>query len=286
MPLKDLLNNLVKKSKPDETSVSSTKTSSNPPYWQADFSPSTPITANFTHEVGDWGWGNNELENYTDSPQNSYHTASNSLVIKAIVNSKGSENKYTSARLTSKQLLGRCRGYIEATISAPSAKGIWPAFWLLPCDPFKWPEDGEVDIMESWNGASDNHTCLHWGSYEPSELGKHRVAQTSVAGLKKPHVYGFAWEQPERGDGEGGRCVWYIDGRAVMKSQIPKGIRRFEEYRVILNVAIGGNVCNGAVPRDGTYELTVHDLRMCEAPDGGWEKFDDDWRRTREGKPL
>jgi beta-glucanase (GH16 family) len=284
MVLKGLLSSLKKKPQATETSTSTSSTATTQAYWQADFAATTPVNANFNHECGDWGWGNNELENYTDSDVNSFHTERNCLVVKAIVKSKSSENKYTSARLTSKQLLQRSRGYVEATISAPSAKGIWPAFWLLPCDPFKWPEDGEVDIMESWNGSSDNHTCLHWGSYEPSELGKHRVAQTSVSNLTKPHSYGFAWEQPEQE--EGGRCIWYIDGRAVMKSSKPSGIRRFEEYRILLNVAIGGDVCKGAVPRDGTYEMTVHDLKMCEAPQGGWERFDEDWKRARAGKPL
>ena len=281
MGFRDLLSKVVD-SKPEKNSPSSSSTLST--FWQADFSPSSSVSANFNHECGDWGWGNNELENYTNSDENSFHTPNDCLVVKAIVDSKKSNNKYTSARLTSKQLLARRCGYIEATISAPSAKGIWPAFWLLPCDPFKWPEDGEVDIMESWNGLKDNHTCLHWGSYEPSELGKHRVAQTDVSSPKKPHKYGFAWEQPEQGDG--GRCIWYIDGRPVMKSTKPAGTRRFEEFRVILNVAIGGNVCNGAVPKDGIYEMTVHELKMCESIEGGWDKFEQDWRRTREGRPM
>lgn len=184
MVFRDLLSKVVNKTNSDKSSalpsVSSSCTSNTPTYWQADFSSSTLVIENFNHELGDWGWGNNELENYTNTSENSFHTQNNCLVVKAIVNSKSSTNKYKSARLTSKQLLARRCGYVEATISAPSAKGIWPAFWLLPCDPFKWPEDGEVDIMESWNGLKDNHTCLHRGSYEPSDLGKHRRADGCV----------------------------------------------------------------------------------------------------------
>lgn len=80
--------------------------------------------------------------------------------------------------------------------------------------------------------------------------------------------------------------MWYIDGKSVMKSSKPRSIRRFEEYRILLNVAIGGDVCKGAIPKDGTYEMTVHELKMCENVPGGQAKFEQDWRRTREGKPL
>ena len=71
-----------------------------------------------------------------------------------------------------------------------------------------------------------------------------------------------------------------------MKSSKPGGTRRFEDFRIILNVAIGGDVCNGNLPRDGTYEMKVHELKMCESIEGGWDKFEEDWRRTREGRPM
>lgn len=77
--------------------------------------------------------------------------------------------------------------------------------------------------------------------------------------------------------------IWYIDGRAVMKAQRPPGTRPMEDWRVILNVAVGGNVCGGRVPRDGCYDFVVHELRMCDEPDGGWEGFERDWVRAKEG---
>ncbi|KIW04763.1 uncharacterized protein PV09_03954 [Verruconis gallopava] len=250
-------------------------------YWSADFSQSTAVSANFKHECGDWGWGNNELENYTDSEENSFHTQEKCLVLRAVVASAKVRDKYTSARLRTHQTLAKRRGYLEATISSPSAKGIWPAFWLLPSEPFKWPEDGEIDIMESWNRNTLNHCCLHWGHFAGEDMSKHRVREVEVSSITKPHIYGFAWDQPE--SGEGGRMLWYIDGRPVMKATRPGGMRRLEDFQVILNVAIGGNVCNGALPEDGSYEMVVRDLKMCESPDGGWECFEREWLRTREG---
>jgi beta-glucanase (GH16 family) len=260
-------------SKPSSTPV--------PTFWRADFSPSTAVATNVKHECGDWGWGNNELENYTNTPENSFHTQGNGLVLRAVIGSAKPSDKYTSARLRTHQTLQRRCGYLEATISAPSAKGIWPAFWLLPAEPFNWPVDGEIDIMEAWNGDKTNHCCLHWGHFAGEDMAKHRVCETEISGITKPHVYGFAWDQPEHGDG--GRLIWYIDGRPVMKGTRPNGTRRMEDFQVILNVAIGGNVCNGAVPKDGVYDMTVHELKMCDSPNGGWEGFERDWPRTREG---
>jgi len=266
---------------------STTSTITPATYWEADFSSSASVSTNFAHETGDGGWGNNELENYTDNSTNSFHSSNDELVLRALVNSKNADNKtrYTSARLTSHQRLEKRRGYVEATITAPSAKGIWPAFWLLPADPFKWPEDGEVDIFEAWNGEAMNHSCLHWGHFNGPDSQKHRVTEHPIHDMRATHSYGFAWEQPE-GEGEGGRCVWYIDGKSVMKAQKPAGTRRFEDWRIILNVAIGGDVCQGKIPTDGTYDMIVHELKMCLGPEGRWQRFERDWVKTKEGHAM
>jgi beta-glucanase (GH16 family) len=261
------------------------KPSSNPPrpYWQPTFFPSTPISEHFTHELGAHGWGNNELQHYVVHPSNSFHTPSGKLILRAIADSTSAGDKYTSVRLTSHQRLSRRRGCLTAVLTPPCAPGIWPACWLLPAEPFAWPTDGEVDIFESWNGDRVNHSCLHWGHHISEDWNKHRVRDTLVADMASPagHAYAFAWDQPAQG--EGGRMVWYIDGRAVMKAQRPPGTRRMEDWRIILNVAVGGNVCAGRVPQDGCYDFVVHELRMCDEPDGGWESFERDWVGAEEG---
>lgn len=251
-------------------------------YYRLDTSPVNPVSQEIKHELGDWGWGNNELQNYTDRPANSFHTDSNSLVLRAIIDStRQGSDRYTSARLRVKHTLARQNGYLEATISAPSAGGIWPAFWLLPSEPFNWPVDGEVDIMESWNGIPTNHSCLHWGKFEGADMKKHIVQETTINDIPNRHVYGFAWTQPP--SGEGGRCLWYIDGRAVMKADRPAGTRRLEDFQVILNIAVGGNVNQGVTPADGQYDMVVYELKMCESVPGGMDRFEADWRSCRGG---
>ncbi|EUC44835.1 glycoside hydrolase family 16 protein [Bipolaris oryzae ATCC 44560] len=251
-------------------------------YWRPSFDKSTPVSQNFRHEIGDHGWGNNEKQMYTDSPENSFHH-DNRLIVRALVG----PDKWTSARLTSHQTLSRPRGYLSATCLPPSAPGIWPAYWMLPADPFKWPTDGEVDIAESWNAETENHSCLHWGSYTGEDAQKHRVVKTSLPDLaRQPHTYGFAWIEEEGIPGWRGRMIWYIDGRPVMKGSIPEGTRRMEDFRILINIAMGGTVNQGKLPAEGYYDFVVSDMKMCEEPVGGWHAFERDWGCTPEGKAL
>jgi hypothetical protein len=251
-------------------------------YWKPAFDAATPVSTNFRHELGDHGWGNDEKQNYTDSPANSFHH-DNRLVVRGLVQN----GSYTSARLTSHQTLSRPRGYIEATTLPPSAPGIWPAYWMLPCEPFNWPGDGEVDIMENWNDEKTNHSCLHWGHYSGEDAQKHRVVQTPLPDLTtRPHAYGFAWIEEEGIPDWRGRLIWYIDGRPVMRGSIPAGSRRMEDYRILINIAMGGTCNKGQLPSDGYYDLVVSDLKMCEEPVGGWQAFEQAWNATAEGKVM
>jgi len=158
---------------------------------------------------------------------------------------------------------------------------------MLPKDPFKWPEDGEVDIFESWQGDCINHSCLHWGHYNGEDWNKHQVITTPIHDMARcPHTYGFAWIEEDGIPNWRGRMIWYIDGRPIMKTNIPQGTRRMEDYRILINIAMGGNVCGGKLPKDGYYDLVVSDLKMCEEPAGGWDQFERDWGSTPEGRPM
>lgn len=88
------------------------------------------------------GWGNQELQMYTKHPEN---ISTDGSVLR--IHARAENGKYTSARITTLQTFGRDSGYVEATLSVPCAKGIWPAFWSMPKDP-KWPYDGEVCISD------------------------------------------------------------------------------------------------------------------------------------------
>lgn len=291
MPWKDKLKQLKSEwdsvtSQPLQHAAQHLPSQGEPPkvYWQLDFTPQTPTRNDWDLKVGGGGWGNDEKQHYSADAANSFYTQDKTLVLRAIAdhNTQKPENQFTSARLVSKQTLARDRGVLTGTISSPCAAGIWPAFWLLPKEPFSWPDDGEIDIAETWNGDHENKTCLHWGQHNDPQ--KHRVLGTKIPHMsKKPVRYDFAWDQPGGQAGQG-RLLWYIDGKPVMKADIPSGTRPMRDFTVLLNIAMGGNVCGGQVPADGSYEMTVHTLYMAEEPEnGGWKRFDSDWRATTLG---
>jgi hypothetical protein len=268
-------------------------------YYNFKFHPSIPVSTYFEHETGDNGWGNNEAQNYTSSPNNSFHASSN-LILRAISapSQPNKKQRYTSARLLSHQKLSRSSGCLTAVVTSPSASGIWPALWLLPYEPMVWPIDGEIDIAESWMGDNTNHSCLHWGQYNGADAQKHRVRETPIPAMAQRQVkYEFIWQQssqimktshkgskPERAGG--GWMMWLIDGTAVMKTEIPTGIRRLEDFQVVINVAMGGNVCDGKLPKEGIYDFVIHELRMSGEPDGGWGRVDPLWHTTPEGNTM
>lgn len=253
------------------------------PYHQFYFQPGRPVSEQFKHQLGGGGWGNNELQNYTNDDTNSFHTQDSKLVLRGLAQN----GQYTSARLTSWQTLGKQKGSLIAVASPPCARGIWPALWLLPNEPFQWPNEGEFDILETWNADCVNHSCLHWGHFNAQDWNKHNVIETHIGdmGSGRPLTYELAWEQDEsagRNTG-GGRAVWYIDGRAVLKTTIPPGTRRMSDWQIIMNVAMGGNVCQGVLPANGHYDLVVHELKLLDQPTGGWDRFEADWQNAPEG---
>ncbi|KAJ9091693.1 hypothetical protein QFC19_008984 [Naganishia cerealis] len=240
-------------------------------------------------------WGNNEAQNYVASSANSFHrrqasrdgnTTTEALIMRAIIDHTINDKTqaYTSARLSSHRGLGQARGCLSARITAPVAPGIWPAFWLLPQDPFVWPNEGEVDIMESWNGDPDNHSCLHWGHYNGQDWNKHRVLKTRTPHLSSVDgvLFSFAWSE-DQATGNG-KLVWYIDDVPVMRASKPAGTRPMKDFRILLNIAVGGTLNKGKLPENGVYEMVVRDLEIWDAPRGGWPAFERDWSRTAEGK--
>ncbi len=114
-------------------------------------------SSKWTAEIGGGGWGNEELEYYTNSVENAYHDGHGNLVIKAVkvtplnLNCWYGKCQYTSARLITKNKFDQKYGRFEARIKIPRGQGMWSAFWLLGnnIDTVGWSQCGEIDIMEN-----------------------------------------------------------------------------------------------------------------------------------------
>lgn len=134
-------------------------------------------------------------------------------------------------------------------------------------------------------GSNVNHTCLHWGQFNGPDSQKHRVVETDVKGLGQRWVrYEFAWDESDAGL----RMLWWVDGQVVMKTGLKSGTlgRRLSEFQVVINVAMGGNVCGGQSPGEGVYEMRVAEIRIAGECEGGWGRFENDFKRAREGKGM
>ncbi|GAB3482207.1 glycoside hydrolase family 16 protein [Nocardiopsis coralliicola] len=195
-----------------------------------------PDAANWTHETGDHGWGNGELQNYTTSRENSALDGDGNLVITARQEGEG----YTSARMVTKDKVEHSYGRVEARIQIPRGQGIWPAFWMLGADfpETEWPNSGEIDIMENVGfEPSTVHGSVHGPGYSGGEgiTGgyDHPQGGDFADGF---HVYAIDWEP--------GSITWSVDGEpfhTVTPADTGGNEWVFDqEFFLILNVAVGG----------------------------------------------
>ncbi|MCF7561622.1 family 16 glycosylhydrolase [Sabulilitoribacter multivorans] len=114
--------------------------------WSDEFdTPGAPDASKWTYDLGAGGWGNQELQTYTNNAENVI-VEDGFLKITAKANGSG----YTSARLKSENLQEFTYGRVEVRAKLPAAQGTWPAIWMLGAnfDTVGWPTCGEIDIME------------------------------------------------------------------------------------------------------------------------------------------
>jgi beta-glucanase (GH16 family) len=122
--------------------------------WSDDFTGNAgtlpdPTKWSFDIGTGQDGWGNQELQYYTNRPENVAHDGEGNLVITARSESFGGRT-FTSARIKTQGLFQQAYGRFEARIKNPYGPGLWPAFWMLGSniESVGWPKAGEIDIME------------------------------------------------------------------------------------------------------------------------------------------
>lgn len=203
---------------------------------------SSPDSANWRFDIGtgENGWGNQELQYYTDRPENIALDGEGNLVITArSENFRGSG--FTSARINTKDLFEQAYGRIEARLITPFGPGIWPAFWMLGenFDEVGWPQTGEIDIMEL-RGQQPN---IVLGSvHGPGFSGGNAI--TKPFGLQQGrfdtdyHIYAVEWF-PDRID-------YFVDDflyQRITKEDVEDagGEWVFDKpFFLLMNVAVGG----------------------------------------------
>lgn len=199
-----------------------------------------PDSSKWSYDIGSEnnGWGNNELQYYTNADKKNAFVNSGTLKITALKESKEGM-KYTSARLISKHKGDFQYGRFEARAKVPVGIGTWPAIWMLPTDWTYggWPNSGEIDILEHVGYDQDVvHISVHTKAYHHSIHTQKTAFQKINAASDRFHLYRIDWT-PDYIKG-------FIDDKEIFHFINEK--KTFEEwpfdqkFHWILNLAVGG----------------------------------------------
>lgn len=209
------------------------------PMWADEFDyTGLPDKTKWGYDIGGGGWGNNELEYYTDREENA--SVANGLLTITAKKETYQNRNYTSARLVSKGKGDFLYGRFEVKARLPKGKGTWPAIWMLPTDWAYggWPKSGEIDIMEHVGYDPDVvHISVHTEAYNHT-IGTQKTATRKVEkAMEEFHLYRVDWTPYAiRG---------YIDDKLLFTFvNEKKGSAEWpfdKRFHFLLNVAVGGN---------------------------------------------
>ena len=232
---------------PPELPQSLTKPEGYALVWSDEFNmDGLPDPARWTYDThrNAQGWYNDELQYYANARPQNARIENGSLIIEARIDpgiktlSDWGGQKYSSARLMTKDRAAWDYGYVDVRAKLPCGVGLWPAIWMLPQNGDKWPDDGEIDIMEYVGFQDDTfHATIHTKDYnhiKGTEVGE-KLNMDGACGEFQTHS--LLWT-PERitvavngtpyfvydndGKGQGG---WPFD----------------DPFYLILNIAVGGS---------------------------------------------
>lgn len=213
--------------------------------WADEFENSgTPDSTKWSYDLGDGcpnvcGWGNNELEYYTQDSTN-VRVENGILVIEARQDSLGGK-PYTSTRIVSRKKGDWLYGRVEAKAKLPKGKGTWPAIWMLSTE-WKyggWPQSGEIDIMEHVGyDPGVIHGTLHSDKYNHVKKTQQEGKITVPDPQEAFHVYAVEWEENE--------IRFYVDEKLYHRvKRNPEddfhGWPFDQKFHLIMNLAVGGN---------------------------------------------
>lgn len=252
--------------------------------WSDEFDAAAGTRADsryWSYETGGWGWGNDELQYYSDSTDNAAHDGEGNMVITtrkvedpaaAGLECWYGPCEYTSARLITEGKVDVLHGRMEARAQMPDGEaGIWPAIWSLG-DDFRdvgWPRTGEIDIMEYVGKLPDE---IFGTIHGPGYSGGQAYGDTYDFGEDLSGqwlTFAVEWEE--------GEIRWYVqrDGgeeilfhTATPADVAPNDWVYEHPFSLIMNMAVGGNF-GGPLADTLTFpqELKVDYVRVYQAPD-------------------
>ncbi|MDZ4795008.1 MAG: glycoside hydrolase family 16 protein [Bacteroidota bacterium] len=191
-----------------------------------------PDQAKWGYDIGGSGWGNNELQYYTNRPVNA--TALNGILKINAIKESFNGSAYTSARLLSKNKFSFKYGKIDVRAKVPAGLGTWPAIWMLGSniDVVNWPSCGEIDIMEH-RGSELNKIfgTLHY----PGRSGGNPDGRTITIPTATTDFHNYIVEWTPN------YIKFYVDTQLFFTFSNNSLVPFNHNFFIILNVAMGGN---------------------------------------------
>ncbi len=213
--------------------------------WNDEFDGPALNLEKWSYEIGGHGWGNNELQYYSDDDSTAF-IQDGKLVIRADLVPQGTGSSdnlryFSSARLRTSGKGDWRYGRIEVKAKLALGQGIWPAIWMLPTDWMYggWPESGEIDIMEHVGYDPGRvHGSIHTGSYN-HKINTQRGGSKLVDKISsKFYVYAIEWYED--------RIDFLIDDSKYFSFQ-NDGKNDFntwpfnQRFHLLINIAVGGD---------------------------------------------
>jgi beta-glucanase (GH16 family) len=206
--------------------------------WQDEFNTNgSPDLTKWSYDIGGNGWGNNELQYYTNGNNASVVDGNLEIVAKKEIVSGRS---YSSSRMVSRGKGDFLYGRFEARAKLPKGRGTWPAIWMLSTENQfgPWPSSGEIDIMEHV-GYDQNkvHCSVHNSAFNGSRGNTKTASRVIPTATDDFHVYRVDWTPyAVRGYVDGEKYFEYVNDN--------KGFTTWpynKKFHMIMNIAVGGN---------------------------------------------
>lgn len=207
--------------------------------WSDEFNyTGTPDSTKWNYDLGGHGWGNNELQYYTNDNKN-VRVENGNLIIEARKDSF-ENNAYTSSRLVSKSKGDWLYGRIEVRAKLPKGTGTWPAIWMLPTE-WKygpWPASGEIDIMEHVGfDPGVVHGTIHTEAYNHLKQTQKEGLITVTSAQDEFHTYAVDWRED--------KMDFYLNDKLYYgvtrdPKEDFKGWPFDQKFHLLMNLAVGG----------------------------------------------